>query len=201
VAHARLTAFLPRGPYIAAVTQTEGARLVRLMTALEIVQKGDPLLARRDLAPFDLPAERVQVARVVDRLWHIAATVDRRYPFKVGMGLAAPQIGIARRAAIVRYGIEPIVLVNPRVIERGPDEVTKHFEGCLSFFDVRGRVARPQWIVVEHQLPLRKTRFEGAAARLVAHELDHLDGVLYDERMEPADRLVPVHEYRLLAAC
>jgi peptide deformylase len=179
---------------------TEGARLVRLMTALDIVQKGDPVLARRDLAPFDLPAERVEVARVVDRLWRIAGTVDRRYPFKVGMGLAAPQIGIARRVAIVRYGIEPIVLVNPRVIERGPYAPTNSFEGCLSFFDVRGRVPRPQWIVIEHELPLRKTRFEGDAARLVEHEMDHLDGMLYDERMEPADLLLPVDEYRLLAA-
>src|SRR5258706_15407381 len=104
------------------------------MTGLEIVQKGDPILARRDLVPFVLPADHAQAARVVERLSKKAEEVEERYLFKHGTGLAAPQIGIACRAALVRLpnGARPIVLLNPTVVDRGPDESTKFFEGCLS---------------------------------------------------------------------
>jgi peptide deformylase len=166
----------------------EGARLVRLMRDLSIVQRGDPILTRRDLAPFTLPDE--------------AGEIIRRYDFHGrGMGLAAPQIGLPRRAAVVRSPAEAeqIVLLNPVVTAQGPDRPAEFFEGCLSFFGVRGRVPRPDWVVVAGDAldgSTRESRYDGVTARVLLHELDHLDGILYTERMPAAERLITVDEYR-----
>jgi peptide deformylase len=89
------------------------------------------------------------------------------------------------------------VLLNPRVVATSPDN-DEQFEGCLSFFDVRGLVARPLRLTVESAL-LDGTRirvtYEQAVARLVAHEIDHLDGMLYTDRMPTGAPLVPVAQY------
>ncbi len=115
------------------------------------------------------------------------------------MGVAAPQIGIDRAAAIVRTASgETITLLNPRVIEESAD-FDQQYEGCWSFFDVRGMVPRPRVITVEHQDisgQRRITIFEDAVARLVAHEIDHLEGTLYTARMRPGVDIIPVAEYR-----
>jgi peptide deformylase len=78
-------------------------------------------------------------------------------------------------------------------------ETDEQYEGCLSFFDVRGLVARPLRLLVEHesyQGTRTITAFEQAMARLVGHEIDHLEGRLYADRMAPGTTLVPVEEYR-----
>src|ERR1700754_2560712 len=85
----------------------DGAYLVRLMSALGIVQVGaqadqQPILTRTDHAPYVLPQQRREAADTVRRLRRMANRVRRLYPFDNGMGLAAPQIGIARRVAVVR---------------------------------------------------------------------------------------------------
>lgn len=74
----------------------------------------------------------------------------------------------------------------------------EHYEGCLSFFDVRGMVPRPTVIEVEHQDVDGRTlisEFDGAEARLVGHEVDHLFGVLYRSRMRPGVEPIPVAQY------
>ncbi|MDJ1133941.1 peptide deformylase [Streptomyces iconiensis] len=115
--------------------------------------------------------------------------------------LAAPQIGIGRAAAVVRpaeAGIEPIGLLNPRITEAS-DDIDDQYEGCLSFFDVRGLVPRPLRITVETTVldgQMVTTVYERGLARLVAHEVDHLDGLLYTARMRPAADPIPVEEYR-----
>jgi peptide deformylase len=182
----------------------EGARLVRLMRDLAIVQWGDPILTRRDLPPFALPDEADLARAALDALTSKADEIAGRYDFRRrGMGLAAPQIGIPHRACLARSPVEAeqIVLLNPVVTERGRDGPPEFFEGCLSFFGVRGRVPRPAWIVVEHAAldgTTRETRFDGVTARVLMHELDHLDGVLFTQRMPATERLVTVEEYRQL---
>jgi len=182
----------------------EGARLVRLMRDLNIVQRGDPILTRRDLAPYTLPEEAEIARSSLDALTRKADEITGRYDFHGrGMGLAAPQIGIPRRACLVRSPAEPeqIVLLNPVVTEQGPDGPPEFFEGCLSFFGVRGRVPRPAWVLVSHAAldgTTHETRFDGVTARVLMHELDHLDGVLFTDRMPATERLVPVDEYRQL---
>jgi peptide deformylase len=179
----------------------EGARLVRLMRELAIVQAGDPILTRRDLPRFRLPEQAAEARSLVELLTRKADELQRRYAFHNGMGLAAPQLGAPRRAAVGRPADRPdqVVLLNPVVLDVGAPGPTPVFEGCLSFFHVRGRVARPQWILVEHTAldgRVLRTRFEGAAARVLTHEIDHLDGVLYPERMADGEHPIPVGKYR-----
>jgi peptide deformylase len=116
-----------------------------------------------------------------------------------GSGVAAPQLGIGRDAAVVRTPDgETITLLDPHVIEKSADTDEQH-EWCWSFFDVRGKVARSLGIHVAHQdvdgTP-RITSSGEAVARLVAHEVDHLHGVLYVDRMPPGACTVRVGDYR-----
>ncbi|MBK3582216.1 peptide deformylase [Streptomyces sp. MBT57] len=118
-----------------------------------------------------------------------------------GMGIAAPQIGIGRAAALVQLP-EPdtpaIVLLNPRITDSSRDE-DEQYEGCLSFFDVRGRVPRPLRITVETTTldgEVATTTYHRGLARLIHHEVDHLDGLLYTARMRTGIDPIPVEEYR-----
>ncbi|WP_251063688.1 MULTISPECIES: peptide deformylase [unclassified Streptomyces] len=80
--------------------------------------------------------------QAVEMLFALIERIARVYTFAKGMGIAAPQIGIGRSAAVVQpaeEGVGAIVLLNPRVTAAS-EEVDEHNEGCLSFFDVRGMV-------------------------------------------------------------
>ena len=170
------------------------------MRGLGVVQRGAPLLAevaRR----FDLPAEREAAEQAVDALFASMERISRVHTFAKGMGIAAPQIGIGRAAAVVQpaeQGAGAIVLLNPRVTDIS-DDTDAQYEGCLSFFDVRGMVPRPLRITVETTTVEGATVtavYERGLARLVAHEIDHLDGLLYVSRMRPDVEPIPVEEYR-----
>ena len=90
-----------------------------------------------------------------------------------------------------------MTLLNPRIIEQS-DDSDEQYEGCLSFFDVRGMVPRPLVLCVEHvdiDGNIQLTQFERGMARLVAHEVDHLGGVTYKERMAAENEPIPVTEY------
>ncbi|NES29871.1 helix-turn-helix domain-containing protein [Micromonospora terminaliae] len=170
------------------------------MRAVGIVQRGDDLL-RQPARQFDLPREEQLARDVVDRLSGLLVRLDELHPFSKGVGIAAPQLGLGWAAALVRpadRAAEPVVLLNPRVVDSSRD-IDEQYEGCLSFFDHRGLVPRPLRIDVEHaQWDGSRviTSFEYAMARLVAHEIDHLEGRLYADRMAPGVPLVPVEEYR-----
>ncbi|MFJ3950275.1 peptide deformylase [Streptomyces libani] len=168
------------------------------MEAIGIVQEGDPILTT-PARPFALPAEAEDARRVVAELHSACDRASAEHNFGKGMGIAAPQIGIHRAVAIVRTPEgEVITLFNPRIIEQSP-ESDEQYEGCLSFFDVRGKVPRPLAISVEHQDidgAERITIFERGVARLVAHEVDHLHGILYRRRMREGVNPIPVSEYR-----
>ncbi|GAA1608834.1 peptide deformylase [Catellatospora bangladeshensis] len=168
------------------------------MWALGILQEGNPLLyeaARR----FELPTEANDARRVVTELVARMERVAQVHTFAKGMGVAAPQIGIGRAAAVVRTAEDHVItLLNPRIIAESAS-VDEQYEGCLSFFDVRGMVPRPTVIEVEHQDiegNTQITEFSGGDARLVGHEVDHLCGVLYRSRMRPGAEPIPVSQYR-----
>jgi len=155
-----------------------------------IVKYGDPVLETQAelVTEFDTPELHKLIADMFESMY--AAR---------GVGLAAPQIGIDRRVAIVRppdHG-QTLTLINPRIVEESV-EIDEQYEGCLSFFDVRGMVPRALVINVEHQDIdgcRHITCFERGMARLVAHEIDHLDGRLYTDRMGPGIEPVHVSEY------
>ena len=169
------------------------------MAALGVVQDGDPLL-RRVTRRFDLPAEAEDARRVVAELQSACERIAQVHPFGKGMGLAASQIGVDRAAALIRPpgAEETITLLNPVIVEAGP-ETDEQYEGCLSFFDVRCQVPRPLTIHVEHEDvkgEKRITVFERGLARLVAHEVDHLHGVLCRDHLPVSREPIPVEQYR-----
>ncbi|HTI28638.1 MAG TPA: peptide deformylase [Kutzneria sp.] len=175
------------------------ARPNEAMAALGVMQDGDPLL-RQVARRFDLPAEAEDARRVVAELRSACERIGQAHPFGKGMGLAAPQIGVDRAAALVLPpgGAEAITLLNPRIVEAG-SESDEQYEGCLSFFDVRSLVPRPLTVHVEHEDVTgakRITAFDRGLARLVAHEVDHLYGVLCRDHLPPGREPIPVEQYR-----
>ncbi len=101
-----------------------------------------------------------------------------------GVGLAAPQVGTLKRAVVIDVGEGLIELVNPEILSQEGEEVGP--EGCLSVPGRRGTVARPTKVRVRAQdrkgNPI-EVEGEGLLARCLCHELDHLDGVLYVDKM------------------
>jgi len=148
---------------------------------------------------LDLPAEDEQARLIVADLMVALEEIARLHPFNKGMGLAAPQLGVDAAAAVVRppgRG-EPFVLLNPVIVEESPEE-DEQPEGCLSYFDYRGWVRRPLRIQIEHQRfdgGRVVSTFERGLARLVGHEVDHLAGRLYVDRMLPDAPLIPLPDY------
>ena len=101
-----------------------------------------------------------------------------------GAGLAAPQVGILKRAVVIDVGEGLVELINPEILSSEGSQMC--IEGCLSVPGKRGRVERPEKVLVHAQD--RKGRHieleaEGFLANAVCHELDHLDGVMYVDKM------------------
>ena len=170
------------------------------MREIGIVQRGADLLRQR-ARHFQLPREERSARDAVTSLLATLERLEAVHDFSKGVGLSAPQIGRSVAAAVVRPpqpGADPVVLLNPRVVGESRD-TDEQYEGCLSFFDYRGLVARPLRVEVEHARydgTRVITSFELAMARLVSHEIDHLEGRLYVDRMAADARLVPISEYQ-----
>lgn len=170
-----------------------------VMAALGIVQVGDAIL-RRPSQRFGLPGDAAAAREVVTALEKAAERVTSVHDFAKGCGVAAPQIGVDAAAAVVYFpgAAGPLVLLNP-VVVAASSRVDVQFEGCLSFFDVRCRVPRPQAVTVEHD-DFDGTRFvtsfERGDARMVLHEVDHVHGVLCTDHLRAGEAPVPVEEYR-----
>jgi peptide deformylase len=187
-------------PPAPALTEAERAELAAAGDALPIVQREDGgrgVLRRRSapLTPGDLP----HVGALERRLRATLEASGR------GVGLAAPQVGLGVCAVLVMLdarGEAPHVelFVNPRIVERG-DASELDYEGCLSIPGVCGLVRRSRALVLEHGLPgepRRRLEVADFDARIFQHELDHLDGVLYLDRVEgklqPIERIKELRE-------
>jgi peptide deformylase len=126
------------------------------------------------------------VRRLVDDLFETMRAAK-------GVGLAANQVGIARRVAVVDIGEEdppPLVLINPVIVERSDEQETAE-EGCLSIPEIFGDVTRAARVVVEAlDRDGRKFRAEarGYKARAIQHEIDHLDGILFLDHLSAVKR-------------
>lgn len=158
---------------------------------------------RAGLVEFEGPfccLPRLRTRRVTSELYSATQRVATVHTFGKSMGIAAPQIGIERAAAIVRpQGTDDVItLLNHCIIEASNDS-DEQYEGCLSFFDVRCLVPRPLTIHVEHQDITggrRITIFEREVARLVAHEIDHLNGILCRDHLRAGVQPIPIEQYR-----
>lgn len=103
-----------------------------------------------------------------------------------GVGLAAPQVGVLKRIVVIDVtGEDPIVLINPRILETSGEQTGG--EGCLSLPGKSGTVTRPNYVKVKaYDREMKPFEIEGTEllARAFCHEIDHLDGHMYVEKVE-----------------
>ena len=170
------------------------------MPAREIVLLGDPILRERAV---EVDAFGGELPGLVADMFVTMAAAE-------GAGLAAPQVGVGRRVIVVdvpageEEGEEGarFALVNPVIVETGQARA-RDSEGCLSVPGVHEIVSRPDRIVVEgldaEGAPLR-VEASGLLSRVLQHEVDHLDGVLFFDRISPLKRRMLLRKYSKLRA-
>lgn len=127
-----------------------------------------------------------EIERVTKRHQVLADNMVKIMRAARGIGIAAPQIGVSERVIVINPNNRPIVIFNPRITESEGSQIGE--EGCLSIPGLYGDVDRSLNVVVEGLD--RKGRestwdMDGLAARVVQHEIDHLDGVLFTEKVDP----------------
>jgi peptide deformylase len=150
------------------------------MALLPIITAPDP---RLKIKAKPVAAVDANVRRLMDDM------VETMY-HAIGIGLAAPQVGVSIRLILVDDGSRgPRALINPTIIEgRGS---IRGEEGCLSIPGIFGEVERSEWVRVEAKdAEGQPLAFEarGLQARVIQHEMDHLDGVLFIDRLPPVTR-------------
>lgn len=160
-------------------------RKLHLLGSPILRQRADPVASVDDA-----------VRRLVDDLFETMHAAK-------GVGLAANQVGIGRRVAVVDTGgetPEPLVLINPTIVHTGEETETAE-EGCLSIPEIFGDVERPVEIVVEAAgrdgTPFR-LETSGYQARAIQHEIDHLDGVLFIDHLSAVKRSLLLSKWKRL---
>lgn len=137
--------------------------------------EGDPVLTK-----ISRPVDKM-TPRIHDL---ITDMLDTMYE-AMGVGLAAPQVGILKRVVVIDVGDGPIILINPEIIEKSGEQTGD--EGCLSVPGMSGQVTRPDHVKVKalnEDMEEVVYEGEGLLARAFCHELDHLDGHMYTELVE-----------------
>ncbi|KAB0630283.1 peptide deformylase [Acinetobacter gandensis] len=155
---------------------------------MAVAQLGEAILGIR--------AREIQIHELNSNwLQHLTASMQATMLERNGVGIAAPQVYVSKRVIIVasrpnvRYPdapeMQPIIMLNPVITKRSEQTILGE-EGCLSVPDTRGQVARAEKITVQY-LNLQgqpvEIHLEGFPARIVQHEVDHLDGILFTERL------------------
>lgn len=137
--------------------------------------EGDPILGK----------ECREVKEMTPRLQELAQDMIETMYDAEGVGLAAPQVGVLRRIAVIDVGEGPYVFVNPKILETSGEQVGS--EGCLSVPGKNGVVRRPDYVkAFAYDINMQPFEVEGRGlfARAMCHEFDHLDGHLYTEKVE-----------------
>jgi len=145
------------------------------MALRNIREEGDPVLYKKCKEVKEMNERTLEL---IDDMF------DTMYEAN-GVGLAAPQVGILKRLCVIDCGDDPIVLINPRVIETSGEQTG--YEGCLSVPGKSGMVTRPNYAkVLAYNENMEQIEVEGTEllARALLHEIDHLDGHLYTELVE-----------------
>ncbi len=163
---------------------------MRGMEDLRIRLYGDPVLRRKSARVVTFNDD---IRTLVSKMIEIMFEHD-------GLGLAAPQVGVLKRIAIVLKDEKPLVLINPEILEVS-DDLVEAKEGCLSFPDIFEVIKRPAGVRVkafnlegeEYELEA-----EGIVARAILHELDHLEGKLIIDYLSPARKALVKSRMRKL---
>ncbi|UZX03467.1 peptide deformylase [Arthrobacter sp. CDRTa11] len=183
----------PPTPFSPSFIQETVQEILAAESLPPIVQAGHPVL-RQHAAAFDgqiSPAELDQLISLMRRVMHEAP----------GVGLAAPQLGIPLQLAVLedQFDVDPeaaalrhrtplgfLSVLNPRYSPVG-SQTAAFFEGCLSLNGLQAVVVRPELVLLRFETPggvSTERQFEGWQARIVQHETDHLQGILYVDRAE-----------------
>ena len=155
---------------------------------LPIVAYGDPVLRKEGQ---DLDKGQEDLAELIENMY---ATMYNAH----GVGLAAPQIGLSYRLFVVDgEPFDPETLtgfkktfINAEIIEESEEEWSFN-EGCLSIPEVRAEILRPEWIKIRYldeNFEEHVEEFDGLKARIIQHEYDHIDGVLFTDYLSPLKR-------------
>lgn len=144
------------------------------MAIRQIRYAGDPILRKVSR----------EVTEINDRIKTLLEDmVETMYEYD-GVGLAAPQVGILRRVVVIDVGEGPIKMINPEIIEQEGESID--IEGCLSIPNRSGTVKRPEKVKVRYldENGVEKTlEGTGLLARVICHEVDHLNGILFIDKM------------------
>ncbi len=149
---------------------------------------GDPVLKTKAAAVTDIDGK---IARLVDDMF------TTLYDSDSGIGLAAPQIGVQKQIFVWDMDDQPMVVINPEIVESRGEWV--YDEGCLSIPGLYVEMVRPNEVLMRgldidgNIIEIEASELEG---RLFQHELDHLNGVLMFDRLEPDQRKQALTEYR-----
>lgn len=167
--------------------------------SLQIAQLGNPILRQQAQLIDNIQDECLQ--QLIDHLIGTAVASN-------GVGIAAPQVSQSYRLFIVasrpnpRYpdapAMAPTAMINPKIITHST-EVVKGWEGCLSIPGIRGLVPRYQAIKVEYisrDGKLHKQELTDFVARIFQHEYDHLDGIVFLDRVESTKEMISEFEYQ-----
>lgn len=146
------------------------------MLVLPVIKYGHPVLRQ--------PAEEYKYGIEINQ--NLVDNMIETMQKQDGVGLAAPQLGVSTRLVVAGYGQEFHVVANPKIVERS-NEIEIDVEGCLSLPGLQGNVKRYQDIIIRgmdrngESIEIKAT---GLMARVFQHEIDHLNGTLYIDRVE-----------------
>ena len=142
--------------------------------------QGDPVLTKKCR----------EITEITPKIRELAEDMlDTMYEAN-GVGLAGPQVGVLKRIVVIDIGEGPVVMINPVILETSGEQTGD--EGCLSLPGKAGTVTRPNYVKERaFDLDMEEYEIEGTElmARAICHELDHLDGHMYTEKVEG-----PLHE-------
>lgn len=145
------------------------------MALRKIRTEGDPVLTKVSRPVTEMtPKLRTLIFDMLDTMYE-----------EMGVGLAAPQVGILKRVVTIDVGDGPMVLINPEILETSGEQTGD--EGCLSVPGMAGQVTRPNYVKVKAlNENMEEVVYEGTEllARAFCHEIDHLDGKMYTELVE-----------------
>ena len=145
------------------------------MALRKIREAGDPVLEKK-CRPVEEMTPRIREL--------IGDMLDTMYE-AIGVGLAAPQVGILKRIVVIDIGEGPLVMINPQIVKTEGEQTGD--EGCLSIPGMAGQVTRPNYVKAVYLTEeMEETEIEGTEllARAICHECDHLDGIMYTQHVE-----------------
>lgn len=144
---------------------------------MKLVKSTDPIL-RMKTESFDFSSSKGELKKIIPQMKKAMKAGD-------GIGLAAPQVGLPLRLFIMEIDSKEFVCINPIIIGTGAN-IEAVNEGCLSFPGIRLNIVRPKSVIVEYQDQEGETistELEGMESRCFQHELDHLNGITFDQKV------------------